>query len=229
MKRSSCASGSGYVPSYSIGFCVATTRNGRSSWYVAPSIVTWHSCIASRSADCVFGEALLISSTRRTFVKTGPGRNSNSFVRWLKTFTPVTSVGSKSGVNWRRENDRWSERASDFARTVFPTPGKSSMIRCPSARSPRTQSSRVSRGARTASSRFATTRWTTSAAAADDTASRAGAGSDINSRVAAPLRRAPPPRSPSSAPCRHGARRSPRERSPRSRARRSRCPRGSRR
>ena len=29
--RSSCASGSGYVPSYSIGFCVASTRNGGSS------------------------------------------------------------------------------------------------------------------------------------------------------------------------------------------------------
>lgn len=28
MKRSSCASGSGYVPSYSIGFCVAITMNG---------------------------------------------------------------------------------------------------------------------------------------------------------------------------------------------------------
>ncbi len=28
MKRSTCASGSGYVPSCSIGFCVAKTRNG---------------------------------------------------------------------------------------------------------------------------------------------------------------------------------------------------------
>ena len=28
MKRSTCASGSGYVPSDSIGFCVASTRNG---------------------------------------------------------------------------------------------------------------------------------------------------------------------------------------------------------
>ena len=30
-KRSSCASGNGYVPSISIGFCVARTKNGRSS------------------------------------------------------------------------------------------------------------------------------------------------------------------------------------------------------
>ena len=41
------------------------------------------SCIASRSADCVFGEARLISSTSRTFANTGPGRNSNSPERWL--------------------------------------------------------------------------------------------------------------------------------------------------
>ena len=100
--------------------------------------------MASSSADCVFGDARLISSTRRTFANTGPGLNSNSFVRWLKTLTPVTSVGRRSGVNCRRENERCSERASDFASTVFPTPGKSSMIRWPSARRHRTQSSSVS-------------------------------------------------------------------------------------
>ena len=72
-KRSSCASGSGYVPSYSIGFCVAITRNGGSSGCVTPSIVTWRSCIASRSAACVFGGARLISSARRRLVKIGPG------------------------------------------------------------------------------------------------------------------------------------------------------------
>ena len=36
--------------------------------------MTCVSCIASSSADCVFGEARLISSTSRTFAKTGPGR-----------------------------------------------------------------------------------------------------------------------------------------------------------
>ena len=72
-KRSSWASGSGYVPSYSTGFWVAMTRNGRSSTCVAPSTVTCVSCIASRSEDWVFGEARLISSTRRTLAKTGPG------------------------------------------------------------------------------------------------------------------------------------------------------------
>ena len=40
MKRSTCASGSGYVPSCSSGFCVASTRNGRGSGYVSSPIVT---------------------------------------------------------------------------------------------------------------------------------------------------------------------------------------------
>src|SRR5688572_10603907 len=101
----------------------------------------------SSRAACVFGEARLISSTRSKFAKTGPGRNSNSFVRWSKTFTPVTSDGSRSGVNWMRENEQSSERASALASIVFPTPGKSSMIRCPSLTSVSTASRRVSWGA----------------------------------------------------------------------------------
>ena len=82
MKRSSCASGSGYVPSYSIGFCVAITRNGGSSGCVVFSIVTCRSAIASSSAACVFGGARLISSPRSRFAKIGPGRNSKSPARW---------------------------------------------------------------------------------------------------------------------------------------------------
>jgi hypothetical protein len=101
----------------------------------------------SSSAACVFGDARLISSTSRMFAKTGPGRNSNSFERWLKTFTPVTSEGRRSGVNWRRENAQSIERASAMARLVFPTPGKSSMIRCPSASRQRNENCRVSSGA----------------------------------------------------------------------------------
>ena len=46
MKRSSCASGSGYVPSCSIGFCVARTKNGCASWYGLPPTVTCCSCMA---------------------------------------------------------------------------------------------------------------------------------------------------------------------------------------
>src|SRR5438552_6087627 len=101
----------------------------------------------SSNAACVFGDARLISSTSKRFAKTGPGRNSNSFERWLKTLTPVTSDGSRSGVNCMRENETSSERASAFASIVLPTPGKSSRIRCPSLIRQRTQSSNVSSGA----------------------------------------------------------------------------------
>jgi hypothetical protein len=66
-----------------MGFCVAMTMNGRASSYETPSIVTCCSCMHSRSAAWVFGDARLISSTRRRFANTGPGLNSNSFERWL--------------------------------------------------------------------------------------------------------------------------------------------------
>src|SRR5215211_5102431 len=171
VKRSSCASGSGYVPSYSIGFWVAMTMNGSGSACVTPSIVTWFSCIDSSSAACVFGEARLISSTSRRFVKTGPGRNSNSFDRWLKTLTPVTSDGSRSGVNCRRENEQSIERESAFASIVFPTPGKSSMIRCPSLTRQSTQRRSVSSGARTTRATLSLTARRTSADDATETRS----------------------------------------------------------
>ena len=77
MKRSTCASGSGYVPSDSIGFCVAMTRNGSGTGYVVCAIVTWCSCITSSSADCTFAGARLISSARRKLQKTGPSSVSN--------------------------------------------------------------------------------------------------------------------------------------------------------
>src|SRR5579864_1045457 len=124
----------------------------------------------SSSADCVFGEARLISSTSRRFAKTGPGLNSNSFERWLKTLTPVTSEGSRSGVNCSREKEQSSERARAFASIVFPTPGKSSMIRCPSASRQRTHRRSTSAWACTTRARFALT--VAIAAAASPTANR---------------------------------------------------------
>src|SRR5579871_373697 len=164
-KRSSCASGSGYVPSYSIGFCVAMTMNGASSGRVTPSTVTCRSSMHSSSAACVFGEARLTSSTRRRLAKTGPARNSNSLRCWLKTLTPVTSDGSRSGVNWSRAKRQSSERASAFASIVFPTPGKSSTMRCPSATRQRTTRRSDSSGACTTRPRFAVIDWRTSAGA----------------------------------------------------------------
>ena len=84
MNRSSCASGSGYVPSSSIGFCVAKTWKGSSSLYVLPCTVTRCSCIASSSADCVFGGVRLISSASTMLAKIGPGVN---------TMLPATGLG----------------------------------------------------------------------------------------------------------------------------------------
>ena len=78
MKRSSWASGSGKVPSYSMGFWVAMTRKGSGRRIVSPSSVTWYSCIASSSADWVLGEARLISSARMMLAKSGPLRSSKS-------------------------------------------------------------------------------------------------------------------------------------------------------
>ena len=48
--------------------------------------------------------------------------------------SPVTSVGMRSAVNWMREADRSRQRARLRARVVLPTPGTSSMRRCPPAR-----------------------------------------------------------------------------------------------
>src|SRR6266851_967646 len=144
-KRSNCASGSGNVPSSSIGFCVASTRNGRGSGRVSPSTLTWRSSMHSRSADCVRGVARLISSASTTWAKIGPGRNSNSCNRWLKNDTPVTSLGSRSGVNWMRRNGQSSVRATDLASMVLPMPGTSSMSTCPSHNSATSSRSMTSR------------------------------------------------------------------------------------
>src|SRR6266403_4906137 len=117
----------------------------------------------SRSAAWVFGDARFTSSTSSRLANTGPGRNSNSFVRWSKTLTPVTSEGRRSGVNCIRENEQSSDRASAFASIVFPTPGKSSMIRCPSATRHSTTRRSASWGAWTTRPRFATIAATRSA------------------------------------------------------------------
>ena len=72
MKRSTCASGSGYVPSWSMGFWVARTRKGDGRSKVSWPIVTVCSCMASSSADWTLAGDRLISSARITFAKIGP-------------------------------------------------------------------------------------------------------------------------------------------------------------
>jgi hypothetical protein len=100
---------------------------------VCASTVTWRSSIASRSADWVFGDARLISSASSTLAKIPPGRNWNSSAARFHTDTPVTSEGSRSGVNWIRWHDPPIDAAMALASEVLPTPGTSSMRRWPSA------------------------------------------------------------------------------------------------
>ena len=154
MKRSSCASGSGYVPSYSIGFWVASTMNGRASSCVWTSTVTCRSCMHSSRPDWVFGLARLISSTSTTFANTGPGRNSKRASRWLKTLVPTTSAGRRSAVHWMRAYSASIERASARASAVLPTPGLSSISTCPSAKTDTSRSLSVSSGTLTARAMF---------------------------------------------------------------------------
>ena len=87
----------------------------------------------SSKADWVLGDARLISSPSTMLAKIAPGLNSKSRCSWLNTFTPVTSVGSRSGVNCSRRKEQSIERAMALASIVLPTPGTSSINRCPSA------------------------------------------------------------------------------------------------
>ncbi len=134
MKRSTCASGSGYVPSVSIGFCVAITRKGAGTLCVSPAIVTWRSCITSSSALCTLAGARLISSASSRFAKTGPSTVENSPDFWLYMRVPTRSAGSRSGVNWMRLNVPRIVFASVLTVSVFARPGTPSTSRWPWAR-----------------------------------------------------------------------------------------------
>ena len=124
------------MPSCSIGFCVARTRNGSGSGVVVSPTVTCRSCIASRSADCTLAGARLISSARTRFANTGPRRATNSCVFGLKTSVPMRSAGRRSGVNWMREKDASRPRARVLTASVLARPGTPSRSRWPSARRP---------------------------------------------------------------------------------------------
>ena len=126
MKRSSCASGSGKVPTYPSSFCVAITINGSGRRWEMPSTVTVCSSIASSSADCVFGVARFISSASRMFVITRPCLYSKLFVSRLYIVKPVISDAVTSGVNCARRLTSPAAFPIAFASVVFPVPGTSS-------------------------------------------------------------------------------------------------------
>ena len=77
-----------------------TGSGGGGSW---PSTETCRSSIASRNADCVRGVARLISSASTHVREDGPrpeleGQRPSG----CRCETPVTSLGSRSGVHWMR-------------------------------------------------------------------------------------------------------------------------------
>ena len=111
---------------------LTTSMNGRPTACGVPSTVTRPSSMTSSSADWVFGEARLISSASTIVAKIGPLWKVNWLLRWSKIVTPVTSLGSRSGVNCTRLFVPWMELAIALASEVFPVPGKSSSSRCPS-------------------------------------------------------------------------------------------------
>ena len=131
--RSSCASGRGYTPALSIGFWVATAKNGSGSTRRTPSAVTCPSAIASRSADCVRGLARLISSASRMLQNTGPSWKWKAWSRGSKVETPMMSEGSRSAVNCTRLKLALTERARALASVVLPVPGMSSSRTWPPA------------------------------------------------------------------------------------------------
>ncbi len=140
MKRSSWASGSGYVPSCSIGFCVASTKNGDGSG-VGPAADgdLQFSCMAWSSAACVLGGVRLISSASRMLANTGPltKRNCRPPVERSSSMisVPVMSDGIRSGVNWMRLNSRSMAEAMVRTISVLARPGTPIIRQWPRANS----------------------------------------------------------------------------------------------
>ena len=114
------------MPSCSIGFWVASTKKGSSSWCVWPPTVTRCSCIASSSAACVLGGVRLISSARTRLAKSGPFTKVNALrpsAVSCRISEPVMSPGIRSGVNWIRFESRSSTRARVLTMSVLARPG----------------------------------------------------------------------------------------------------------
>ena len=130
-KRSSCASGSGKVPSYSMGFCVASTMNGPGRRCVVPSTVTWRSSMASSSADCVFGRGAVDLVGQHDLGHDRAGAE----LEVAGLLVVDRDAGDVAGQQVGRELDALEAAADRTARLrasiVLPTPGTSSMSTCP--------------------------------------------------------------------------------------------------
>ena len=105
-KRSSCDSGSGNVPSYSRGFWVASTMNGRGSGYVEWSSETCASFIASSRRGLGLGRgAVDLVGEHDVGEERARLEDEVAAVLGSHTETPSTSDGSMSEVNWMRWNE----------------------------------------------------------------------------------------------------------------------------
>src|SRR4051812_16068631 len=96
-------------------------------------MVTWRSCMTSRSALCTLAGARLISSASSRLQNTGPSAVVNSPVFWFQMRVPTRSAGTRSGVNWMRRNVPRTVAASVFTVSVFARPGTPSTSRWPPA------------------------------------------------------------------------------------------------
>ncbi len=96
-----------------------------------PATVTWRSSMASSSAACTLAGARLISSASTMLAKIGPG--SKRKLSWpsseYSTSVPVTSDGSRSGVNWMRLKSASSSFARLLTARVLAKPGRPSTSR----------------------------------------------------------------------------------------------------
>ena len=114
------------MPSCSSGFCVARTWKGLGTSCRVPATVTCCSCMACSSADCVRGEARLISSAISNCAKTGPGMNRKLRLPpgdSSSTSEPRMSEGIRSGVNWMRRASRPSTVPMVSTSFVLARPG----------------------------------------------------------------------------------------------------------
>ena len=94
-------------------------------------MVTWRSCIASRSADCTLAGARFISSARIKLANIGPFFTEKVSFLGLYICVPIISAGNKSGVNCKRLNFASIVLASVLMASVFANPGTPSNRICP--------------------------------------------------------------------------------------------------
>ncbi len=136
-KRSSCASGSGYVPSISSGFCVARTTNGSSEHVrllADGHAVLLHRLeqralrLRRRAVDLVGEDDVREDRTLAELERLARALRVSSM-----TVVPRMSAGIRSGVNWMRENVSESVSASVRTSIVLPRPGTPSRSAWPPA------------------------------------------------------------------------------------------------